>query len=230
MSLGAGGASEEPFRQVLPRLVAGLGNPGGKYQGTRHNIGFDLVDRLIAARGEAWTTERRWQCQVARSGSVTFIKPTTYVNLSGLAVSAVSKFFKIAPEEILVIQDDVDLPLGRLRFRAHGSAGGHNGLKSIIAELGTDEFPRLKIGIGRSDEPRKDMVDHVLGKFEASEQEILEKTLQESVRAVECALDRGLAAAMNDFNRRDEPKQPTKRNDKVPEPSGEGEAGVQDHE
>lgn len=230
MSLSAGGSSGESPGESVLRLVAGLGNPGGKYEGTRHNVGFEVLNRLIGARGETWTAERRWQCLVARSGNLTFIKPSTFVNLSGRAVSAVSKFFKIQPEEILVVHDDVDLPLGRLRFRAQGSAGGHNGLKSIIAELGTDGFPRLKVGIGRSEESRKDMVDHVLGKFDSSEREILEKSLQESVRAVECALDRGLAAAMNDFNRRDEPKQPKKRNDKAPEASGEGESGFQDHE
>lgn len=230
MSLSAGGSSGESPGEPVLRLVAGLGNPGGKYEGTRHNVGFEVLNRLIAARGETWTAERRWQCLVARSGNLTFIKPSTFVNLSGRAVSAVSKFFKIQPEEILVVHDDVDLPLGRLRFRAQGSAGGHNGLKSIIAELGTDGFPRLKVGIGRSEESRKDMVDHVLGKFDSAEREILEKSLQESVWAVECALDRGLAAAMNDFNRRDEPKQPTKRNDKLPEASGEGESGFQDHE
>jgi peptidyl-tRNA hydrolase, PTH1 family len=212
-----------------PRLVAGLGNPGGKYEATRHNVGFAVLDRLVAGRGESWTVERRWQCLVARSGSVTFIKPTTYMNLSGRAVSAVSRFFKLAPEEILVVYDDVDLPLGRIRLRAKGSAGGHNGVKSIIAELGTDEFPRVKVGIGRSAETRKEMVDHVLGQFEAAEQEILEKTLQESVRAVECALDRGLAVAMNEFNRSEETKQPKKRNEKLPATS-EGETGVQGHE
>lgn len=158
------------------------------------------------------------------------MKPTTFMNLSGQAVSAVSRFFKIPPEEILVVHDDVDLPLGRLRFRAQGSAGGHNGLKSIIADLGTDAFPRLKIGIGRSEESRKDMIDHVLGKFDPSEQEILEKTLQESVRALECALDRGLSSAMNEFNRKEEAKQPKKRNENLPETSQGGETGVQDHE
>lgn len=213
-----------------PRLVAGLGNPGGKYESTRHNVGFLVLDRLVSARGEAWASEKRWHCLVARCGSVTFLKPTTYMNLSGRAVSAVSKFFKIPPEELLVVHDDVDLPLGRMRFRAQGSAGGHNGLKSIIAEMGTDAFPRLKVGIGRAEEPRKDMVDHVLGQFDPGEQEILEKTLQESVRAVECALDRGLGAAMNEFNRREEAKQPKKRNENKPETPGVGESGVQDHE
>lgn len=228
---GANVPGVEPASGIgIPRLVTGLGNPGGKYEGTRHNIGFMVMDRLVSARGEVWAAERRWECVVARSGSTTWIKPSTYMNLSGRAVSAVCRFYKIPPEEILVICDDVDLPLGRIRFRAQGSAGGHNGLKSIIAELGTDAFPRLKVGIGRAEDTRRDVVDHVLGRFEPGEQEILEKTLQDSVRAVECALDRGLTAAMNEFNRREETKKEKKPNKNEPGAPVEGGTGDQGHE
>lgn len=230
MSSATGVPSEDSLAPVLPRLVAGLGNPGGRYEGTRHNVGFAVVDRLVSARGETWAREKRWECLVARGGNVTFIKPATFMNLSGRAVSAVARFFKIAPEEVLLLHDDADLPLGKIRLRPKGSAGGHNGLKSVFAELGTEDIPRLKVGIGRVPELKGGMVDHVLGRFDPSEREILEKTLQESVRAVECALDRGLVAAMNEFNRKEEAKKPKRETEKLPESPAEGETGVQDDE
>lgn len=191
------------------RLIVGLGNPGPRYAATRHNVGFEIVDRLVRARGWAWKAERKWSAEIARpnDGSLVLVKPQTYMNLSGESVGRIAAFFKIAPGAVLVIHDDVDLPLGRLRLRASGSAGGHNGIKSIIQHLGTDAFPRLKFGVGRAGEgeaPRRDTIDHVLGRFDPAENETLEKSLARAIDAVDCALSAGLAAAMNRFNQNPE--------------------------
>ncbi len=192
------------------RLVAGLGNPGRKYRDTRHNVGFMVLDRLVGTWPETWADEKKWHTDILRHDSVFFLKPQTFMNESGRAVAAVSRFHQISPQQILVVYDDVDLPLGRLRFRADGSAGGHNGIKSIISHLGTPEFPRLKVGIGRN-EGAKEMIGHVLGKFASEEEEILEKSLQEVTNALGCALDRGIDAAMNEFNRKPRNEQPKKK-------------------
>lgn len=192
--------------EARPRLVVGLGNPGSQYVGTRHNVGFDLVERLAADRGLEWRTEKKWKVELARTpdNGLIFAKPQTYMNLSGEAVIRVCGFYKIPPAEVLVIHDDVDLPLGRLRIRASGSAGGHNGVTSLIQHLGTDAIPRLKFGIGRrADENAaagREMVGHVLGRFSPAEAESLEKNMALAVEAVNCALSVGLAAAMNRFN------------------------------
>jgi PTH1 family peptidyl-tRNA hydrolase len=191
------------------RIIVGLGNPGLRYSATRHNVGFEIVDRIARSRGLAWKTERKWSAEIARSadGSLVLVKPQTFMNLSGESVGRVAAFFKIIPGAVLVVQDDIDLPLGRLRLRASGSAGGHNGLKSIIQHLGTDAFPRLKFGVGRAgegDAPRRETIDHVLGRFDPIESETLEKSLARAIDAVDCALSAGLAAAMNRFNQNPE--------------------------
>tara|TARA_R110002096_G_scaffold4493_6_gene20797 strand:- start:6775 stop:7356 length:582 start_codon:yes stop_codon:yes gene_type:complete len=177
-----------------------------------------LLDRMANQLGESWAEEKKWSTQIFRSGDVFFLKPQTFMNESGKAVAAVSKFYQLSPDQVIVVSDDVDLPLGSLRFRADGSAGGHNGIKSIISHLGTQAFPRLKVGIGRSEGAKK-MIGHVLGKFETCEQEILEKTLQEAQSALECALDRGLDTAMNQFNRK--PKSKKKQRTKPKEEAEE---------
>ena len=205
------------------RLVVGLGNPGRKYEGTRHNVGFMILDRLADRTSECWADEKKWNTKILRSGDVIYLKPQTFMNESGQAVAAVANFYKIAPEQLLVVYDDVDLPLGRLRLRKDGSAGGHNGIKSIIARIGRQDFPRLKAGIGRPEQPRAGTVSHVLGKFGVEDEESLEKSLQEAVAAVECALSRGLDAAMNQFNRREKPRKKKKQ----PQPT---EAEVQQPE
>lgn len=228
-----------PTGEPVPvRLVVGLGNPGTRYRGTRHNIGFDLLDRLAAARGLTWRPEKKWQAEIARTadGRLVLAKPQTYMNLSGEAVRAIAAFHKFPPDAVLIAHDDVDLPLGRLRLRASGSAGGHNGLKSIIQHLGTDAFPRLKIGVGRAGEgaaPRRDMIDHVLGRFDPAEHETLEKTLATASDAVECALSSGLAAAMNRYNQNPEtPKpprpQPRRKPTETEDPSLSPEAPATD--
>ncbi|MFT5470712.1 MAG: PTH1 family peptidyl-tRNA hydrolase [Verrucomicrobiales bacterium] len=215
------------------RLVAGLGNPGRKYEDTRHNVGFLVLDKLGSGLGERWANEKKWETQILRSSDVFYLKPQTFMNLSGKAIAAVAKFYKIAPEQLLVIYDDVDLPLGRLRLRADGSAGGHNGIKSIIECLGTREFPRIRVGIGRSEQPAAGTVGHVLGKFADEDREKLEKSLQDAVAAVECALSRGLDSAMNQFNRREKAPKKKQKQQPKPEPADSEppvESKSEDHE
>lgn len=184
------------------RLVVGLGNPGPEYEKTRHNIGFELVDKLAAEAGKKWARDRKLRAKISDPPAFPlFAKPLTYMNLSGNAVARIARQHKLAPDQILVVYDDVALPVGKIRFRANGSAGGHNGIKSIIEFLGTNEFPRLKIGIGAAGSD-DGMVDHVLGKFSESEWEEMEKILAIATDAVNCALSAGLISAMNEFNGR----------------------------
>lgn len=180
-------------------MLVGLGNPGRKYEGTRHNIGFDLLDRIAADAGLSFKNELRHQALVTRLETGVFlVKPQTFMNESGRSVGSLARFYKIEPEEILVSYDDVALPLGSLRFRAGGSAGGHNGIKSLIAHLGTQTIPRLKIGVGNSAPGA--LVGHVLGKFRSDEQEEVENTLATAAQAVQLALSQGREAAANAYN------------------------------
>ena len=188
------------------RMVVGLGNPGPEYAHTRHNVGFDVVDRLASSAGVSWTTQKKLEASVARHDQVLLVKPLTFMNLSGRAVQRVGSFHKIPPTEMLVVYDDADLPLGTLRLRHGGSAGGHNGIKSLIATLGTDSFPRLKFGIGRAGEG--DIVDHVLGRFSPEEAPEVEKSLARAADAVNCVLGSGMESAMTRFNQRPETTRP----------------------
>ena len=184
-------------------LVVFLGNPGPKYELTRHNAGFMTADacekdagvRLTRARFQALT----WQIELGGTG-VLAMKPQTYMNLSGEAAGQAARFFKIPPEHVVVVSDDVALPLGKLRVRAKGSAGGHNGLKSIIAHLGTDAFPRVKIGVGAPPHADYDMVDWVLGKFTGLDAETMENAAQRAWEAVKCCVTEGTDKAMNRYN------------------------------
>lgn len=180
------------------RLVVGLGNPGRKYENTRHNIGFMILDEMLRGSGEEFRNELRWQAHVAKTSSALLLKPQTFMNLSGQAVSRVVKFFKLKPQEVLVVYDDAALDFGRLRFRMKGSAGGHNGIKSMIQHLGTQDFPRLKVGIGES--KPGGMVGHVLGKFRTEERVEVEKVLACAADALQVALSQGVEAAANQFN------------------------------
>lgn len=184
------------------RLVVGLGNPGPEYEGTRHNIGFEVVDALARERALKWEKEHKFRSKVAlgRDGRV-FAKPLTYMNLSGNAVARLMRHHRLEPGNLLIIYDDTALPPGALRFRSGGSAGGHNGIKSIIEYLGTEAFPRLRLGIGPAP-AESGLVDHVLGRFTAPEREEMEKVLEIAAEGVNCALSSGLEAAMNRFNRR----------------------------
>ena len=191
-------SSEEcPRERLSIKIVLGLGNPGRLYQKTRHNVGFMVVSRLARRMGLKFD-KKFCSSRVAEGEGVVLAKPYTYVNLSGKAAKALLQRFSLAPQDMLVICDDVALPLGRIRIRRKGSDGGHNGLRSIIKELGTEEFPRLRVGIGR--EGIKDLVEYVLGEFERDEMEILEKVLEVAVDAVECILKEGIEEAMNKYN------------------------------
>lgn len=188
-------------------IVVGLGNPGRRYQGTRHNIGFAVADE-VARRQQAEFEHGRANALTARRGrgpeSLLVVKPLTMMNLSGEAVAGLADFYKVESTAILVVADDVNLTLGRLRLRARGTAGGHNGFRSIIGRLGTGEFPRLRVGVGRGD-PRRDLADHVLARFDDDEREEVERAIARAADAVETFLAEGIEVAMNRYNRAEEP-------------------------
>ena len=196
----SGGAYRCEVNQMY--MIVGLGNPEKKYDKTRHNIGFRLLDAL-ADRNHIEVEEKKhkglcWRGVIAGQ-KVILVKPQTYMNLSGECVREVADFYKIAPEEIIILFDDIDLEPGKLRIRKKGSAGGHNGIKSIIAQLGSQDFPRLKFGVG--DRPRDiDLADHVLGRFSRDEEEIVGARVAVACDAVECMLSEGVEAAMNRYN------------------------------
>ncbi len=179
------------------RLIVGLGNPGLDYAKTRHNVGFMTVDRLAARHGATFARGRFGL--VAKWGAVLLQKPLTFMNLSGNAVGPLARFYKLSPEEVLVISDDLDLPLGRIRVKSKGSSGGHNGLKSVAQVLGTDNFPRIKIGVSR---PPGNMpvIDWVLKRFDRGEWEQLGPILEDACDAAEWVVVKGIEAAMNQFN------------------------------
>src|SRR5438045_4630026 len=183
------------------KLVIGLGNPGAQYQGTRHNIGFELVDRL-ARGGRGSTFSRKFEAQVADTEidyhRVLLLKPETFMNLSGRSVGQATRFYKIEPPDILVVCDDLALPVGKMRLRPGGSDGGQKGLRDIAAHLGTDQFPRLRIGIG--DRDHLDASDYVLSRFRNAERPIIDDTLILASQAVAVWVTQGIDAAMNRFN------------------------------
>jgi PTH1 family peptidyl-tRNA hydrolase len=186
------------------KLIVGLGNPGPRYRGTRHNIGFNVLDALAGRLGAAFSQEKHKSLLAkAQHGAEPLLlqKPMTFMNLSGTAVAAAARN-KVHEYEsdLLVVVDDVNLPLGRLRFREDGSAGGHNGLKSIIAHLGTQDFARLRIGVGGHG-PGGSMTDHVLGSFRPEERAELARTVDDAVEGILLFVDRGIGPAMNEFNR-----------------------------
>jgi PTH1 family peptidyl-tRNA hydrolase len=190
------------------RLIIGLGNPGKEYAQTRHNVGFMVLDDLARRWGIAFSQQKKWQAEAARHGEIHLLKPQTYMNLSGVSAAACAAFFKIKPEQILVIYDEVALPLGKLRLRPNGSAGGHNGMKSLIQHLGSDQFPRIRLGIGGAE--KSSLSGHVLGKFSEAEQDSLNKMLDRAANAVIMATLRDWASAMNSFNVDPKPPAPVK--------------------
>jgi PTH1 family peptidyl-tRNA hydrolase len=181
------------------RLIAGLGNPGSEYAATRHNIGFMVVDQLTAQFGSAWEKSAKWDALSAKCGAMLLVKPLSFMNRSGYSLFAVAQFYKIEPQEILVVLDDFSLSIGRLRLRARGGPGGHNGLESVIVQFGTEEIPRLRIGIGAA--PREGSADYVLSRFFDEEKPIVRSTIDRAVEALKCAIDNGLVSAMNTFNK-----------------------------
>lgn len=187
--------------ELQVKLVVGLGNPGAQYAGTRHNVGFMVLDRL-ARRSGVEINKKQCNARVAlctlAGHRVCLAKPQTFMNLSGEAVVCLARFYRVAPRDLLVIYDDRDLPVGRVRLRETGSAGGQKGMQSIIGMMGTSDIPRLRIGIGRPEQV--DAVDHVLGSFSAAERPLIEEALTRAVEAVEVVLAEGMEAAMNKFN------------------------------
>ena len=191
---------DEAIPQI--RLIAGLGNPGSEYSGTRHNVGFEIVDRLASEWGLTWQHEKSWHVLWAKRENVILAKPTSYMNRSGEPLQALAHYYKITPEEMLIVLDDMDLPLGRLRLRPDGGTAGHNGLESVIVQFGTEQIPRLRVGIGAA--PVEGAVDYVLSRFFEEERPAVEKTLARAVDAVKWSIDNGLLSAMNLFNKNPE--------------------------
>jgi PTH1 family peptidyl-tRNA hydrolase len=183
------------------KLIVGLGNPGAQYKGTRHNIGFAVIDE-IARRAAVGFESAPAEAVIAKwrrpEGGVLLAKPLTFMNLSGQAVGEIARYFKVDVPDVLIVVDEVQLPLGKLRARARGSAGGHNGLKSVIAHLG-DDFSRLRIGVGRGEQQR-DLADHVLSRFEKDEAAEVERMTTRAADAAEMFITSGIEAVMNAFN------------------------------
>ena len=186
------------------RLVAGLGNPGAEYAHTRHNIGFMVVDLLAHAAGLVWEKSSKWDAATAKFGDALLVKPASYMNRSGHPLHAIAQFFKITPQETLIVLDDFSLLLGRLRIRLSGGPGGHNGLESIIVQFGTEDIPRLRVGIGPA--PAEGSIDYVLSNFFEEEKSLVRSTIERSTEAVKCAIDKGVVSAMNTFNKIEEEK------------------------
>jgi PTH1 family peptidyl-tRNA hydrolase len=183
------------------KLVVGLGNPGREYARTRHNVGFEVVESLAARHAASWS--KKSDAEIARWGQdAVLVKPQQFMNLSGSAVQHWQHWYKVDFEDMLVVVDDVNLEAGRLRIRRSGSAGGHNGLKSIVGALGTDQFARLRIGVGGGD--RKSLSSHVLGRFTADEEAIIEAAIAKAVEAIEMFVAVGVVAAMDKYNRKDD--------------------------
>ncbi len=182
-------------------VIAGLGNPGKKYENTRHNIGFITIDH-IAETYNIKVDKLKFKSLVGEGRiagqKVILVKPQTYMNLSGDAIREVMNFYKLDSENLIVIYDDIDIELGALRIRKNGSGGTHNGMRSIVSQLGTRDFPRIRIGIGTS--KSKDLVDHVIGNFSKTEKTVLEDTVKSAAASVECMLGSGIDMAMNRFN------------------------------
>jgi PTH1 family peptidyl-tRNA hydrolase len=184
------------------KLIVGLGNPGHEYRHTRHNVGFKVVDELAHRRGVNSWSEKFGGLEAKTRLSdtaVILVKPLSFMNLSGQAVQGFSAFYKVETPDIFVIVDDVELPLGRLRARPGGGAGGHNGLKSVIQSLATEDFPRLRVGVGRG-EAGKNLSNFVLGRFTDDEHEIISAAVLRAADATEVFIDKGIGPAMNMFN------------------------------
>ncbi len=183
------------------KLIAGLGNPGREYEHTRHNVGFQVAEELARRYSVTLKHYAKWKARAAKiadiGDGVLLAEPTTFMNLSGWAVREIANFHKLMPADVLVVVDDADLPLGRLRLRTSGSAGGHNGLKSVIQELGTVEFPRLRVGVGRQ---AGELKNHVLGRFSAGEKAQIDAAVKRAADAAELFAKENILAAMNRFN------------------------------
>ena len=184
-------------------MIVGLGNPGKDYEKTRHNVGFrstDLLAGLLKTKIDRLKFKALTRMVTYNGMKVLLVQPQTYMNLSGAAVSALATYYKVKPERILVIFDDISLPVGRIRIRKDGSAGGHNGIKSIIQSLGTDQFPRVKVGVGAKPHPDYDLADWVLSRFSAQEEKALAPALENAANAALLVLDQGTEKAASAYN------------------------------
>ena len=183
------------------KIIVGLGNPGAQYANTPHSVGFEAVDAIAAEIGAAWEAKRQFNCLMAKGTfagmSVMLVKPQTYMNLSGDSVAPVVKYHNATAADLLVIQDDIDLPVGRMRVRKNGSCGGHNGIRNIIERLGTQDFTRLKLGVGKD---KDDVIAHVLGKFDPTARKTMDLVVAEAVKAAAAILRDGPDRAMNAYN------------------------------
>jgi PTH1 family peptidyl-tRNA hydrolase len=196
---------------VIPSLIIGLGNPGSRYDRTRHNIGFVAVDALAQFWQVSLSTHKRFQAELGEKRwfngqRVKLLKPLTYMNQSGQAIRAVVDWYNLPIRSVLVVYDDLDLPIGKIRLRLSGSAGGHNGIRSAIAHLGTQDFPRLRIGIGNPQTStqgrQQDTISYVLGRFSSQEAQLLPEVMQLVIGAVELSLEQGIEKAMSLYNNR----------------------------
>ena len=183
------------------KIVVGLGNPGAQYANTPHSVGFEAVDAIAAAIGAAWEEKRQFKCLMAKGTfagqAVMLVKPQTYMNLSGESVAPLVRYSNATAADLLVIQDDIDLPVGRMRVRKNGSCGGHNGIRNIIERLGTQDFARLKLGVGKD---RGNVIGHVLGKFDPTVRKTMDLVVAEAVKAAAAVLKDGPDRAMNAYN------------------------------
>lgn len=209
-------------QENLPLLIAGLGNPGSKYAATRHNVGFMTVDELARQHRLRFSTKQA-DAEIARGEiegtRVILAKPQTYMNNSGRSVGALARFYKLPSNRVVVIYDELDLPVGTIRIRAKGSANGHNGLKSIIQHLGTQDFPRIRIGISRPAITDHKQIDWVLSRFTRDEQEVMDGTISRAADAVEAIITLGIERAMNKYNSKEEQGKPGTSSPKPPEPT-----------
>lgn len=201
-------------QENLPLLIVGLGNPGSRYAATRHNVGFMTVDELARRHGLRFSTKQA-DAEIARGElegtRVIIAKPQTFMNNSGRAVGALARFYKLPASRVVIIYDELDLPVGTIRMRGKGSANGHNGLKSVIQHLGTQEFPRIRIGISRPAITDHKQIDWVLGRFTKDEQEVMDDTIPRAAEAVEAIITLGMERAMNRYNTREEQGKPASK-------------------
>ena len=183
------------------KIIVGLGNPGAQYANTPHSVGFEAVDAVASEIGASWEEKRQFKCLWAKGVfagvPVVLCKPQTYMNLSGESVAPLVKYSNCTAADLVVVQDDIDLPLGRMRVRKGGSCGGHNGIRNIIERLGTMQFTRLKLGVGKD---KENVIAHVLGKFDPASRKVMDDVITASVKAVESILRNGPDRAMNEFN------------------------------
>ena len=183
------------------KIVAGLGNPGAQYANTPHSVGFETVDALAASLGATWEAKPRFRCEMAKceiaGEKAILVKPMTFMNLSGEAVAPVVGYHNATAADLVVVQDDIDLPLGRIRIRKGGSCGGHNGVRSVIERLGTPGFARVKLGVGKD---REDVVGFVLGKFDPASRKVMDSVVAEAAKAVVAVISQGCERAMNAYN------------------------------